>query len=79
MHRKAEKLALENLVAEWKDDGIRTGLETYEVRAGNQLMGMFRPGFWPGLLLPLQACHGRAGLLNTWCKRQEEVDLISDS
>eukprot|EP00435_Cladocopium_sp_Y103_P028722 s3575_g7.t1 len=44
--QEAEKLALENLVAELKDDGIRTGLETYEVRAGNQLVDMFRPCYW---------------------------------
>ena len=37
---------MENLVADVKDDGIRAGLETYEVRAGNQLMDLFRPGYW---------------------------------
>ena len=43
--QEAEKLALENLVADLKDDGIRAGLETYEVLAGNQL-DMFRRGYW---------------------------------
>ena len=39
---EAEHAALENMVAELKSDGIRTGLETFEVRAGNQLIDMFR-------------------------------------
>lgn len=43
---EAEKQALENMVAELGSDGIRTGLETYEVRAGNQLVDMFRPVYW---------------------------------
>ena len=42
---EAEKLALENVVADVKDDGIRAGLETDEVLAGNQL-DMFRRGYW---------------------------------
>ena len=37
-----EQAALETMVADLKSDGIRTGLETYEVRAGNQLIDMFR-------------------------------------
>ena len=43
---EAEKQALENIVAELKSDGVRTKLETYEVRAGNQLLDMFRPCYW---------------------------------
>ena len=43
---EAEKLALDNIVAELGSDGIRTGLATYEVRAGNQLLDMFRPQYW---------------------------------
>jgi hypothetical protein len=43
---EAAKLALENLVAELKSDGVKKGLETYEVRAGNQLIDMFRPSYW---------------------------------
>lgn len=48
-HREAhaaETLALENMVAELKSDGIRSNLATYEVRAGNQLVDMFRPSYW---------------------------------
>ena len=43
---EAEKLALENTVAQLESDGIRTGLETFEVRTGNKLLDMFRPGYW---------------------------------
>ena len=43
---EAERLALDNMVAELGSDGIRTGLATYEVRAGNQLIDMFRPQYW---------------------------------
>ena len=43
---EAERLALDNMVAELGSDGIRTGLATYEVRAGNQLIDMFRSQYW---------------------------------
>ena len=34
------------MVAELKSDGIRSGLQSLEVRAGNQLVDMFRPSYW---------------------------------
>ena len=44
--QEAQKQALENMVAELKSDGIRSGLQSLEVRAGNQLVDMFRPSYW---------------------------------
>ena len=43
---EADQLALENMVAELKSDGVRSGLETFEVRAGNQLIDMFQSSYW---------------------------------
>lgn len=43
---EAERLSLENLVGQLRSDGVRFGLDTYEVRAGNQLIDMFRPCYW---------------------------------
>ena len=43
---EAEKAALENMVEELRSDGLRAGLESFEVRAGNQLVDMFRPSYW---------------------------------
>ena len=73
--QEAEKLALENLVADLKDDGIRAGLETYEVRAGNQLMDMFRPGYW-AIAYCFLFKHGTAGpdVVNTIKTEQAEME-----
>lgn len=43
---EAERLSLENLVGQLKSDGMRFGLDTYEVRTGNQLIDMFQPSYW---------------------------------
>ena len=43
---EAAKQALENMVAELKSDGMKASMETYEVRAGNQLIDMFRSSYW---------------------------------
>ena len=73
--QEAEKLALENLVADLKDDGIRAGLETYEVRAGNQLMDMFRPGYW-AIAYCFLFKHATAGpdVVNTIKTEQAEME-----
>ena len=43
---QADELALENMITELGSDGIRSGLQTFEVRAGNQLIDMFRACYW---------------------------------
>ena len=74
--QEAEKLALENIVAELKSDGISTGLETYEVRAGNQLLDMFRPSYWAiAFCFLFKHATAEPDVANTIKTKQEGMEL----
>ena len=72
---EAAKQALENMVAELKSDGIKAGMETYEVRAGNQLIDMFRPSYWAmAFCFLFKHATAEPDVINTIKTKQEDME-----
>ena len=75
---QADALALENMIAELGSDGIRSDLQTFEVRTGNQLIDMFRACYW-AIAFCFLFKHGTAepDVINTVKTQEEQAKAVS--
>ena len=75
---QADELALENMITELGSDGIRSGLQTFEARAGNQLIDMFRACYW-ALAFCFLFKHATAepDVVNTVATGEEQAKAVS--
>jgi len=75
---QADELALENMITELGSDGIRSGLQTFEVRAGNQLIDMFRSCYWAiAFCFLFKHATAEPDVVNTVATEEDQAKAIS--
>lgn len=75
---QADELALENMITELGSDGIRSGLQTFEVRAGNQLIDMFRACYWAiAFCFLFKHATAEPDVVNSAATEEEQAKAIS--